>query len=328
MMNFLVPRLANASILARSPVFAEKTSLRRSVSKPSFSMNKLKSFLLCGALAIAGLAQAGSLTVTASGVSASLSLHGNGVEDAFVFNPTISSNTTNYNIRTAAIAAGWNQNLALKASVTIAPGVIVGSTSTSTAAFDTGNSYPPGSLLALSIGSGAYIVGAGGVGGAGAPAGGNAPGYAGGAGGPAIIAAYPLSIANSGVVAGGGGGGGGGAQTISCNESCSYYGGYGGGGGAGRNAGAGGATGSGMAFGAGANGSLSGGGAGFKGPSTDPGWGGNGGSLGQPGNSGTSGISSARSSGGSGGAAGAALVGKSFVNNGSGVSGTVYGAQQ
>jgi hypothetical protein len=43
----------------------------------------------------------------------------------FAFNATIATNTQNYNLRTAAIAAGWNQTDPLVATVTINSGVYV-----------------------------------------------------------------------------------------------------------------------------------------------------------------------------------------------------------
>jgi hypothetical protein len=88
-----------------------------------------------------------------------------GKANAFIFNQTISSNTNDYNLRNAAIAAGWNQVLVLQATVTINSGVFVGSTSTGSAGFTTGSSFPVGSTLAI-INNGS-IVGRGGNGGGG-----------------------------------------------------------------------------------------------------------------------------------------------------------------
>ncbi len=116
----------------------------------------------------------------------------------FVFNPTIGT-TQNYNLKAAAIAAGWNQTTPLSCTVTVSPGAIVGSSSTGAYAFDTGSTFPIGTSISLVVGSGAYIVGAGGTG--------NSPGAA-TAGGPALRAQYLLSVTNGGVIGGGGGGGG------------------------------------------------------------------------------------------------------------------------
>ena len=155
----------------------------------------------------------------------------------YTFTPTISATTTNYNLRSAAIAAGWNQVTPLLATVTVANGVVVGSTSTGAYAFDTGTGFPSGSNLSLVIGTGAYVVGTGGS-------------ANGGGGGPALRAQAAITINNQGTIAGGGGGGGAGAQVVSAQSftdkdgvtSTTYYyaGGAGGGGGAGFNAGAGG----------------------------------------------------------------------------------------
>lgn len=103
-----------------------------------------------------------------------------GKANAFVFNQTISSNTNDYNLRNAAIAAGWDQVLALNATVTINPGVFVGSSSTGSAAFQTGSSFPAGSTLSI-INNGS-IVGRGGNGGSAQ----NLNGSAGGGGGGVI----------------------------------------------------------------------------------------------------------------------------------------------
>lgn len=128
---------------------------------------------------------------------------------AFVFNQTIASNTNNYNLRNAAIAAGWDQATPLQATVTINSGVVVSSPTTATAAFDTGTA-PAGS--SISIVNNGYIVGMGGN--AGSPSGRNnatiVPGSAGGSGGPALRAQTAINVTNNGVIAGGGGGGGGG----------------------------------------------------------------------------------------------------------------------
>lgn len=139
---------------------------------------------------------------------------------AFLFSRTISATTTNYNLRAAAVAAGWNQLAPLIAEISIGAGIVVGSTSTGAYAFDTGASFPAGSRLSLVIGNGAYVVGAGGAGG-------------GGAGGPALRAQYPLSVTSVGTI---GGGGKGGSIYYSSQVSGAYA---GGGGGAGYFAGAG-----------------------------------------------------------------------------------------
>jgi hypothetical protein len=129
---------------------------------------------------------------------------------AYVFTQTISANTTNYNLKAAAIAAGWNQTTPLNATVTINSGVYVYSTSTGAYAFQTGATFPSGTTLAL-INNG-IILGKGGDGGRGGQF--STPttlNTVGAAGGPAILAQQAITITNNGSIAGGGGGGGGGA---------------------------------------------------------------------------------------------------------------------
>ena len=216
----------------------------------------------------------------------------------FGFAQTISADTSNYNLRTAAIAAGWDGAAPLIANITIASGIVVDSTSTSTYAFDAGTTaYPDGSSLALtSLG---YIVGMGGAGGS--ASGGSNPGSP---GGPAlrIIASLPTTIDNTSGTIGGGGGGG---ASSSSNRG-------GGGGRSGRTDSAGGygSSGSGSpgTFTSGGKGSgLYGGAGGTTGPGGDSssygagggGWGASGGSFG----------------GGaySGGDGGAAVVGNAYI---------------
>ena len=166
-------------------------------------------------------------------------------QNAFEFNPTISANTQNYNIKTAAIAAGWDQVMPLKATVTINSGVYVGSSSAGTFAFDTGVTFPADSTL--SVVNNGYILGAGGAAGGGGGTNMYSPfsGGSGSGGGTALRAQAPVSITNSGVIGGGGGGGGGGAGGFGsdCGEGVGGMAGSGGGGGLGYSGGAGGAGG-------------------------------------------------------------------------------------
>lgn len=163
-------------------------------------------------------------------------------EAAFIFTVVISSNTYNYNIKAAAISAGWDQAVPLIANITINSGVVVGSTSTSVAAFATGTTFPAGSTLTLT--NNGTIQGMGGAGGYGAV---SYNAGAGGAGGLALYATHSLTVDNtSGYILGGGGGGGGGSKVLFMSgdksPTCSVdgYGGGGGGGGRGFNGGAGG----------------------------------------------------------------------------------------
>ena len=119
--------------------------------------------------------------------------------NGFTFIQTISADTSNYNLRNAAVAAGWDQVKPLIATVTINSGIVVSASTTSVAGFDTGSSIPAGSSLKL-INNG-YICGMGGRGG------GNVSGAA-QAGGVGLSASFPLAVTNNSIIAGGGGGGG------------------------------------------------------------------------------------------------------------------------
>jgi len=131
-----------------------------------------------------------------------------GKSNTFPF--TISSNQTNANLRSLALAAGWggtNQVIA-----TINSGVYVSSNSTGTPALTVNGSFPAG----VSIINNGVIVGMGGAGGAAGGAGNGPsqtayPGSAGSAGGLALSVSVATSITNNNIIAGGGGGGGGGA---------------------------------------------------------------------------------------------------------------------
>jgi len=134
-----------------------------------------------------------------------------GKSSGFTFNQTISSDTTNYNLKSAAISAGWDQSQTLIATVTINGGVYVYSTSTGSYAFDTGSTFPAGSTLALT--NNGVILGRGGDGGQGTYYNISTDSLVIGNGttaGPAFIARYAISVTNNGTIGGGGGGGGGG----------------------------------------------------------------------------------------------------------------------
>lgn len=236
---------------------------------------------------------------------------------AFVFRPVLSTNQTNYNLRAAAVAAGWNQLTPLIADVTINSGVYVSANSTGTPAFDTGVTFPAGSRLSLT--NNGLVVGMGGNGGYGSYTPNNVG--AGASGGLALRAQYPITINNtSGTIGGGGGGGGGGCTGIVAIDSYGNNGYTGGGGGGGGRSGATNSSGGGpgvQPYGSGA--------AGGSGTSAAPGSGGGGGSGagsggagGQWGAAGSSGQSTGWSGGG-GGAAGAAVNGNiniTWVNTG------------
>jgi hypothetical protein len=130
-----------------------------------------------------------------------------GKSNALTINLTISSDTANYNMKSAAIAAGWNGTSAATINCTINSGVYVYSTSTGSYAFDTGTSYPTGCTLNLT--NNGTIIGKGGTGGNGGLSCNN-----GSTGGPAFIAQRAINITNNtGTIGGGGGGGGQGGWT-------------------------------------------------------------------------------------------------------------------
>ena len=264
-----------------------------------------------------GTAGAQNVVITQPGGTSTLSGGYTYVIPNFTFNATISANTTNYNLRAAAVTAGWNQTVPLVATVTINSGVIVGSTSTGTAAFATGSSFPSGSTLAI-VNNGS-ILGMGGAAGKGGGTGG-VNGTAGSAGGLALTLSYAISITNNGTIGGGGGGAGGGAGYTMMSL---YSGGGGGGGGRGSAGGSGGAAGTGVINGgAGASGSSSAAGTGGAACGSGCGTGGTGGTLGATGGNGGNG--NFGSTGGSGGAAGACTSGNSYITWS--VVGTRYGA--
>lgn len=270
--------------------------------------------------------------------------------NTYTFSPVIASTITNYNMKAAAIASGWNQVTPLIMNVTVNSGSVIGSTSTTQFAFDTGTGFPAGSQLSLT--NNGYIVGRGGVGGGGGP--GSGPGAvaspyerAGGAGfngGHALAANHPLRINNSGIIAAGGGGGGGGGGKPSSAGSSGSPGmpGSGGGGGAGY---IGGVAGNGGAAsetiggpGApGGTGGLTAGGAGGAPVNNGYGAGGAGGSGGGLGAGGASGANVGSgffdeyggegigSYGGGGGASGTAIAGSGNITWTA--SGTIYGPQ-
>ena len=210
---------------------------------------------------------------------------------------TISSNANNFNLWNYLGANGIAGTGPLTVNVTIAAGVVVGSTSTSVPAFDTG-AFPSGSTVQIT--NNGTIVGAGGTGGVGgsdrssifmsectAP-----PPSSGSSGGPGLSAQIPVTLANNGAIWGGGGGGA--AEVADSYGNWWNYDGGGGGGGAG--------TGSGGAPGVffpqnattGGAGSSSAGGAGGVGTSGDDGIGdfnvgASGGTGGGPGQSGSNG---------------------------------------
>lgn len=216
----------------------------------------------------------------------------------FVFTPTISEWITNYNVRAAALAAGWDGSTPLAATIT--NNGVIGSNSTGAYAFDTDSGFPAGSSIALI--NNYYITGRGGDGGTGGNVGYQGKG---GKGGPALLAQHRITITNNGTIGGGGGGGGG-----TSNRDM----GAGGSGGAGYPAGAGGSIPVGAAHGniAGNPGTTTAGGASAKAVySWQEATGGAGGALGGTGGTGSCNVDTSYF--GAGGEGGAAVVGNANI---------------
>ena len=107
---------------------------------------------------------------------------------------TLNSNEQEMNLRTKAVALGWNGSSAL--IFVINTGKYVWSDNVTVAALTTGTNFPNG----LTIVNKGYIMGRGGNA--------NHSSNAGQAGGPAIVLNVPVTIDNSNGYIGGGGGGG------------------------------------------------------------------------------------------------------------------------
>jgi hypothetical protein len=251
-------------------------------------------------------------SIPTSGTIAMNNFYGTGGPARVAVNLTIASNTQNYDVftnRGPTYVAG-NTDV----TVTVNPGIIVGSSTTPTYAMLVPSAFNPADTVTI-VNNG-LIYGAGGNGGPGG-SGGTVPGNAGGTGGNAIFANRPTTITNNGTVAGGGGGGGGGGGANAARVG-TRSGGGGGGGGRGNSGGGFGAGGpansSGAPGGSGTPTSAGGGGAGgtFSGRNGGPG--GTGGGLGATGGGGAPGNSGVtNSSGAGGGGAGNYIVGNPFV---------------
>lgn len=195
-----------------------------------------------------------SLAGVPSGAISLNDLHGKA--NAFV--GTITSNQNKLNLRTWALANGWNGSSA--AIITVNSGIYIYSNSTSTPALTINGSWPGGITLV----NNGYIMGQGGTGaGFTSSAAINAT-----AGGQAISLGVSATINSATGYIGGGGGGGGAASYGSGSSNCTS-----GGGGAG-----GGAGGASLSISGGSGGGL--GGSGSSGSSTDGYAGGGGGGAG------------------------------------------------
>jgi len=130
------------------------------------------------------------------------------------FSFAIAANAANVNLRSAALAAGWNGSS--KLVCTINSGIYVYSASTGSYALTINGNFPGG----VTLNNAGNIVGKGGAGGNAGP-GGYSPEAVGGIGGPGLLVQSAVSINNTGNIAGGGGGGGGGQGTNGpCNSPC------------------------------------------------------------------------------------------------------------
>lgn len=297
--------------LASDPVFTSvlAQSGNDSVNKTTWPVANL----LAGTVYFARVRHKGSDGVASSWSPVTMFTTG----AAFVFSPVIAASTLNYNMKAAAIAAGWDQIKPLKMTVTVNNGVVIGSSAVANASFDTGITFPSGSDLSL-VNNG-IIAGKGGNGGnGGGPQSATMNGTVGTPGGPALRAQYILSVTNTNGTIGGGGGGGGGAGCHDTGNGLS--GGNSGGGGQGSIGGDAGVYGSSFGGAHGAYGTAGtitapgngygGGGVPTFGDGGPGGGGGNGGTLGVNGANG----SAARSYGSSvGGTGGPAVIGNSNV---------------
>ena len=251
-----------------------------------------------------------------------------------IFTFSITTNQTDANLRTLAIAAGWDESTPVEA--TIDSGIYISGSvgNNSTPALTIDGAWAAGVTL-FNNGTIAGCGGGGGVGG-----GTNANGSDGLTAGLALLVSVAVTLQNNGTIAGGGGGGGGGGGSRVAwtsrggGGSQTSRGGGGGGGRSGATSSAGGIAG--LGAGAGSAGTTSSGGGGGVGSYTASGsrWsrGGNGGGGGEygaggaGGGGGTTGGSGTKTnrSGGGGGAAGQAISGNSNITYTE--TGTILGA--
>ena len=182
-------------------------------------------------------------SIAASGANAMSNFYG--TSNRIGITLTISGDTSNYNIynnRGGTYVAGLSD-------VTLVNNATISSTSTGTAALDTGTGWTSGDVI--TIDNNATIVGDGGNGGTGASRNNStvtSAATAGGAAGHAVNIQFATTIDNTGGTLSGGGGGGGGSAgataTASAKSSTLFHTAGGNGGGGGFGGGAGGAAGS------------------------------------------------------------------------------------
>ena len=170
-----------------------------------------------------------------------------GATNTVTVSQTISSSTNNYNIASSRPGTYSAGNTAF--TLTVNPGVTIGTNSTSSSSLTMGTPWSSGDTV--TINNYGTLKGGGGGGGTGANSGfnsSNAANAGGSVNGAALTLTYPVTVGNYGsIYGGGGGGGGGGAQTESSTVgklgSALAVSAGGGGGGAGVNAGGGGSGG-------------------------------------------------------------------------------------
>jgi hypothetical protein len=265
----------------------------------------------------------GTATIPTSGTIAFSNFYNTSATTRVAIPLVISASTDNYNVYTSRGPTYNPGNSDI--TVTINPGVTVGSSSTAAYAFSVPSCFSPADTITV-VNNG-LIQGKGGAGGRGT--GSSSTSCAGAVGGNAIFVNRPTVITNNGTVAAGGGGGGGGGANFVPRPSKSggprYALGGGGGGGASAPPSAGGPLGPGPFPGTSATvggpGTSPAGGTGGNGGTSIPsvaigGAGGAGGGRGAAGTAGTNRTyapNPALGLGGAGGAAGNYIVGNPFV---------------
>lgn len=230
----------------------------------------------------------------------------------FQFNRTLTGVLSDYNLNTAAIAAGWDGVKPLVVNLIVSAGCVIhGAFGGGTFAFSVPNSFPVGSIL--NVEHNGSIIGCGGVNGGNGSNGGN--------GEDALQVLFPVNWRGAGFIGGGGGGGGGGASVSMTGPNGNYAstGGF-----AGVGAGWGGAT----AGTAGARGPVVSGGQTYF---AQGGKGGDGGAPGMPGAPGAysdtgSGTVVSQGTPGAGGQPGRAIVGMELITFVDGTVPTIAGA--
>ena len=182
-------------------------------SGTTISLNQVNTELSYSSTATIGLNDAAVRTLFGKSSGQISMSDGWGKSNAVTINLTLASNTKNYNIfsnKGGSYVAGKSI-----INLTINGGVVVGSTSTSTYAMDTGSGWATGDVI--NITNNGYIAGKGGNGNGGG--GTNTDGSPGTAGGSSMNLQWNITTFtnSSGYVYSGGGGGGGGGGGSSSN---------------------------------------------------------------------------------------------------------------